>query len=473
MQRSQGDFPDGMQRPASTPNRTADVARSTFIVNLTSLRLQVFIFTAIAAALILGVGWSLLDPAPPRTVRIATGVPGGFYDALGKRYRAALQKSGVAVELVETSGSVENVRLLLEDNDIDISFVQGGITRRGTGAGTLRTLASLAIEPLWIFSRTGEFDKLEASHGVRIAAGPMGSGTRDLVTHILSILGLRDRVVLVDLGGQAAADALMAGDVDYAAFVTSPKTDWIQQLLIAPGILLTEPGYARSLVRVLPFATEVQIPARVLDFQRRIPRQGLTVLGVATSLVVTPSAHPAIKHLLLAKSHEIVDGEAILGTRGQFPSRQLIDFPLDEEAMRYFQHGPTPVRRYLPYWLANLVERFWFLVVPILTLLIPLLGFGPTAFDWSMRRRIYRWYRELADIETAADRAGSRDDTESLIDRLDALQERVKQVHVSLAFRRELYALRAHIAFVRQTIARRWRVEDPGETHPVEDIVSD
>jgi hypothetical protein len=430
-------------------------------------------FALVSLAVILGVGWSLLDPAPPRKVRIATGAPGGFYDALGQRYRSALQKSGVAVELVETSGSVENVRLLLDDNDIDIAFVQGGITRRGTGAGTLRTLASLAIEPLWIFSRTGAFDRLEQNSGVRIAAGRMGSGTRDLVTHILSILRLRERVVLVDLGGQAAADALLAGDVDYAAFVTSPKTDWVRQLLASPGVSFAEPGYTASLARVLPFTTEVQLPARVLDFHRRIPREDLSVLGVATSLVVTPAAHPAIKHLLLAKSHEIVDGEPILGTRGHFPSRQLIDFPLDEEAMRYFQHGPTPVRRYLPYWLANLIERFWFLLVPILTLLIPLLGFGPTAFDWSMRRRIYRWYRELAEIETAADRADSHDDTEGLIDRLDALQERVKQVHVSLAFRRELYALRAHIAFVRQAIARRWHIDDPGRTYPVEEIVSD
>ena len=108
MQRSQGDFPDGMQRPASTSNRLADVARSTFIANLTSLRMQVFMFTAVVVALTLGVGGSLLDPAPPRAVRIATGVPGGSYDALSKRYRAALQKSGVAFGLVETSGSVEN-----------------------------------------------------------------------------------------------------------------------------------------------------------------------------------------------------------------------------------------------------------------------------------------------------------------------------------------------------------------------------
>lgn len=146
-------------------------------------------------------------------------------------------------------------------------------------------------------------------------------------------------------------------------------------------------------------------------------------------------------------------GEATLATRGQFASRRLINFPPDDEAKRYFQHGPTPIRRYLPYWLVNLVERFWFLVLPIVTLLIPMLGFGPTAIDWTNRRRVYRWHRELAAIETASDLADSRTDAVGLIDRLDAL--------------------RAHIAFVWQTIARYWRIDDPKLRRPMEEIVTE
>jgi hypothetical protein len=156
-----------------------------------------------------------------------------------------------------------------------------------------------------------------------------------------------------------------------------------------------------------------------------------------------------LRHSLV---HHLLGRQPIFGTPGQFPSKQLIQYPLDDEAVRFFRYGPTPVRRYLPYWLANLVERFWFLLLPIATLLIPLLGFGPTAFNWSMRRRIYRWYRALADIENAADQTDCANEVQHQLARLDDLQEQVKKVHVSLPFRRELYALRANIAFVKQSM---------------------
>jgi hypothetical protein len=106
----------------------------------------------------------------------------------------------------------------------------------------------------------------------------------------------------------------------------------------------------------------------------------------------------------------------------------------------------------LPYWLANLVERFWLLLLPIVTIIIPLLGFGPATFEWSMRRRIYKWYRELASIEAAAEQARTEQDMQDLLAKVDELQVRVKRIHVTLPFRRELYALRAHIAFVAQSI---------------------
>ena len=420
----------------------------------------VWLSVPLVAALIVLAGWLLLDPAPPRTIRIATGTPGGFYDSLGKQYRSALGQSGLNVELVATTGSVENIRLLLEDNDIDVAFVQGGITRRTGQEDTLRSLASLAIEPLWIFAPANkQLDSIETEQNVRIAAGERGSGTRDLAVRVLSLLGREKAVQLVDVGGNAAADALLSGNVDFAVFVTSPRTPWIQKLLRASAVKLVEIRYTASLARVLPFTTEVLLPTRVLDFQRRIPKDDLKILGVATSLVVTPAAHPAIKQILLSKSQEILDGQAVLGTLDQFPSKRLTYYPLDPEALRYFEYGPTILRRYLPYWLANLVERFWLLLLPIMTIIIPVLGFGPATFEWSMRRRIYTWYRELATIEAAAEQAGTEQEMQELFGKLDELQGRVKRVHVTLPFRRELYALRAHIAFVAQSI-----LQDPHST---------
>ena len=265
-------------------------------------------------------------------------------------------------------------------------------------------------------------------------------------------MGRLDNVILIEIGGKKAAEALLANEVDFATFVTSPHTPWVRTVLTSKRVTLAEPSYTSFLVRVLRFTTEIILPERVLDFKRRVPSKEMKVLGVATSLVVTPSAHPAIKQLILSKAHEIINRGSNTWNTWKFPSTKLIDHPLDAEAVRFFQHGPTPIRRYLPYWFANIVERFWILLLPMLTIIIPILGFGPTTLNWNMRRRIYRSYRELASIEQAADMAARREDLQQALMDLNTLQARVKAVNVTLPYRRELYALRAHIAMVKQSI---------------------
>ena len=53
-----------------------------------------------------------IRPAPPSSIRLATGAPGGAYASYGKQFKVALAVDGIDVELVETSGSLDNLRLL-------------------------------------------------------------------------------------------------------------------------------------------------------------------------------------------------------------------------------------------------------------------------------------------------------------------------------------------------------------------------
>ena len=56
----------------------------------------------------------LLRSMPPRSIVMATGPEGGTYYEDGERYRAVLARENVDVRLVPTSGSVENVAMLLD-----------------------------------------------------------------------------------------------------------------------------------------------------------------------------------------------------------------------------------------------------------------------------------------------------------------------------------------------------------------------
>ena len=58
------------------------------------------------------VAYQFVDPAPPRSLVLATGSPEGAYHAYGQRYQEVLARDGVTLSLVESAGSVENLALL-------------------------------------------------------------------------------------------------------------------------------------------------------------------------------------------------------------------------------------------------------------------------------------------------------------------------------------------------------------------------
>jgi hypothetical protein len=132
---------------------------------------------------------------------------------------------------------------------------------------------------------------------------------------------------------------------------------------------------------------------------------------------------------------------------------------LDAEAERFFTYGPTLLRRYLPFWAANLAERFWVLIIPIATLVLPIVRFGPTTVAWGIRRRIYRHYRDLRELEAAAARATTEAERQAVLAALQRIDDQLRQLSVPLPYRDDLYRLRTHVAFVRSQL-------DPGQPMP-------
>ena len=68
----------------------------------------------------------VMDPAPPKKIRFAAGAPGGAYHVYAERYQRLMQAQGVEVALVDTAGSIENLRLL-DEGEVDVALVQGGL----------------------------------------------------------------------------------------------------------------------------------------------------------------------------------------------------------------------------------------------------------------------------------------------------------------------------------------------------------
>jgi len=413
------------------------------------MRLKTF-GTAIAITFVgFFVAWQFVNPAPPHTITIATGSPDGAYSLFAKRYRDILAKDAVSLEIRNTAGSLENLRLL-EAGEVDLAFFQGGSGSNATDRN-IAALGSLYYEPLWVFYRRPEMaHRLTDFQGRRLAAGETGSGTRALALALLADNRINNAAAdLQALGDKASAQALRQDAVDAAFFVASPRSPLIQELLHDETLRLMSFTRAAAYTDRNHALAAVTLPEGVIDLGADIPPQDITLLASAANLIARDDFHPALVSLLLQAVTKVHGDGGLFEKPGEFPNAEHVDFPLDENARRFYRNGPPLLQRYLPFWTANLVDRMKIMLVPLLTLLVPLVKIMPPAYRWQVRRKIYRWYHELHAIDIRHPEQASATQLAELLQRLDAIEEDVQKVRVPLSYSDELYNLRLHIGMLR------------------------
>src|SRR5262249_53868101 len=130
----------------------------------------------------------------------------------------------------------------------------------------------------------------------------------------------------------------------------------------------------------------------VFDLEANVPDRDITLVGPAAALVVRSS--------LLAEAAQEVHGKPNLFAKAaEFPTQNDPEFEMDPDALRYYKYGPTFWKRILPYWLANLTERTLVLLLPLLTVLLPLVKIVPVLYRWRFRRDVLSWYARLKATE--------------------------------------------------------------------------
>jgi hypothetical protein len=91
----------------------------------------------------------------------------------------------------------------------------------------------------------------------------------------------------------------------------------------------------------------------------------------------------------------------------------------------------------------------------VVGVLYPIIRLMQTAFGWTMRRPIFRFYGELKFIEIQLERRGAEQDADDLLAQLNRLEERANHLRVPVSFTQMLYTLRDHIRLVRDRLQRR------------------
>jgi len=424
-------------------------------------------FALIAVGLLAAAYWTL-QPTPPKIVTLATGQEQGAYAEFGSRYQAWLARHGIEVRLRTTQGAAENLALLRdEESDVQVAFVQGGADSQPTLPGQAKddglvALGSLFYEPVWLFYREDvarqrlrrdAIEGLADLRGWRLNVGTPGSGVPNLVTRLFEANRVDPATVgLRTLGETPAVAAMLDGDIDAVVFASAPESLLVQMLLQTPGIRLYDFAQAEAYSRRYPFLSPVTLPRGVVDLARDLPPRDVQLIAPTAMLVATDGTHPALIQLFVQAARSIHGEAGWFQRRGEFPSERSLEWPLAREAERTLRSGTPWLQRYLPFWLSNLIDRMWVVLLSIVAVLIPLSRVVPPLYEFRVRSRIFRWYAQLRDIEDDVD---EREDTaRRLLERLDQLDARVERLTVPLSYADELYALRSHIQLVRGKVTR-------------------
>ena len=421
--------------------------------------------STLPAALLLAAGiWAavhFIDPAPPMQLVMATGAEDSSYQMFARSYAEALAPDGVTLEVQASGGAMDNIRRLRDPDDAArIAFLQDGLSdtdasRAGESEVDLVSLGSVAYEPIWIFYRhASPWSRPSALRGLRIGIGSAGSGTQVFARRLLQSSGVdAGNSQLLEVGGQRAQTQLQQGQLDAAFFIGAPESRQVQALLKLPGVRAMNLDQAEAFSRQFPYLHHLVLPHGALDAAHNLPASDLHLLSTTTAVVVTRKLHPALVALLLKAMQKTHGGATLLSAPRAFPSIKDVDFPLSADAARFYQSGPPFLQRYLPFWLATLVDRAALAIIPLLAILIPVLRAVPALYGWRIRRRIYRWYGELKFLEIQAQTQPASEARAALLRQLDQIEHRVTHAALPLAFSEHAYGLRAHIDMVRRRLA--------------------
>ena len=405
-----------------------------------------------------------LSPVPPRHLVMTTGAPDGAYHRFGERYREILKANGIDLVLQPSRGGMENIQRLIAGT-ASVGMVQGGTgilalnPEAPPDATPLRSLATVAYEPVWIFTpRALDLDQgLTPLAGKRIAVGIAGSANLHVARELLGAYGLRadagDGTRFVQEGGTEAARLLREGQVDAAIIIAAAQAPAVQQLLSDPAVRLTSLAQAPGLAQRTPYFHPLTLRRGAADPAQDLPRHDVQLLATTANLVVREDIHPALAHLLLDTARDVHGSGGLLARPGQFPRSEGTDYPLSDVAERYFKNGRPFLQNYLPFWVAIWVQRVLLMLVPLAAIMLPLARVLPGIVAWRRQGKLYRRYGELKYLEQdLASHKLDADERRAAHVQLDRIRDEIVQTQFPLELYDRVYTLRQHVDYVREQL---------------------
>ena len=406
-------------------------------------------------AALVWIGFGVLDPAPPRTLVLSAGRPGGGYYAVARRYQREFAKYGISLEVRESSGSVENLKRLRDPHShVSLAFVQSGTaTPEDLTDPHIESIASLYYEPLIVFHHLpNPINRLSQLRGKRIAIGEPGSGVLKAARTLLADNSVDSgNTELLLLSPEAGMKLLTKERLDAVFVIASADSPVVEEGFAAREHII-DFTQADAYVRRFPWLSELVLPRGSIDLGGDYPGADVHLVAPQATLLVRRGLSPALVYLLMEITTEVHHPAGLFERAGEFPKQTGLEFPQNAESVRYFSSGKPFFQRYLPFWAANRIERALIILVPLLVIFVPLLRYVPAIVHWRKKARVNRLYGELREAETRCVDLSNPQEIVTCERMLSVLEAKANALHLPLEYGADLYQLRLHIALLRRKL---------------------
>jgi TRAP-type uncharacterized transport system substrate-binding protein len=363
---------------------------------------------------------------PPTAITIGTGPVGGSYYEDALRYQRDLESHGITVNLKPIPDSLDIVNYVeTNEDDVSVGFIAQQINPQDYP--NTRSLGAIQLQPLFIFASTklGPMDTPDGLRGHRIVMPPERSATSQAALGLLARYDVTPANTSFSfLPIAQAVSGLQKGSFDAGFFMLDPQDGFITTLGADPSLRLLSLRDAVTLSRLNPFLRPVVLPHGVYDLEKDIPPEDVHLLAATVNVVARKDVPPAILYLLLDALADAHHGSSLINNAGVFPNLIDIALPAHWLATQYQKDGMPWTYRYLPRWMASLVDSYLIigLALVVVVELWSSMVYLTELIDFLF---VHFWLRVLVRIERRA-RQGQR---------LDAIHLKLVDIAESALFR--------------------------------------
>jgi TRAP-type uncharacterized transport system substrate-binding protein len=417
---------------------------------------------AIVILLIIGGVIIYLKPFPFTGITIATSYKGGDWYQFGEGAISLLKERGINLEVVATSGTIENAEELNDPKSkVNAGFVYAAALSKDQQR-ELYSLGSISYDPVWIFYRNELANKITTIQDLskyRVSLPPKKSGSYILTKKLFEANGIDidSNPHFVSSSWEDLRANILSDKADVYIFITTIIDPLVEELIHSPKMTLFNFPSALAYQRKFNYLDAVIIPAGSINIEKKLPVRDISLIATTTTLAVRKDLHPSLQLALLVTSKQVIQDSSRLffSKRNEFPDYFDPSIHISPIARNYYNYGPPKTTEYLPYWLVVFIDRFWFVLIVAFAIIYPLskLNFHLRRFRFIIRERTH--YEMLLNMEKEiTGKKLSSEEKEKLLKKLDMINKQALQHFVPVGEEADYFLFVNALQLLRNKIER-------------------